>query len=118
MITKQEFFKAITEHQQFNDAVERMSKNIGGNNCPLYLFETDWCMAEENLFNIFLESHFTEEAVDTIYWWLYDDVDKVIYISIEKDLFTEETEDIIPVRTLGQLWSFLEREPKLYFKNV
>lgn len=116
MITKQEFFKAITEHQQFNDAVERMSKNIGGNDCPLYLFETDWCTAEGNLFDIFLKSHFTEEAVDTIYWWLYEDVDKVIFITHEADIFNEETEETIPVRTIGQLWSFFEREPDVYFK--
>lgn len=116
MITKQEFFKAITKHQQFTDAVERMSKNIGGNDCPLYLFETDWCTAEGNLFDIFLESHFTEEAVDTIYWWLYEDVDKVIFITREADIFNEETEETIPVRTIGQLWSFFEREPDVYFK--
>ena len=113
MITKQEFFKAISEHQQFNDAVERMSNSMGPS---VYLFETDWCKAEGNLFDIFLKSHFTDEAVDTIYWWLYEDVDKVIYINSEKDLFKEETEEIIAVRTLGQLWSFFEREPDVYFK--
>lgn len=113
MITKQEFFKAISEHQQFNDAVERMSNGIGQS---VYLFETDWCRAEGNLFDIFLKSHFTDDAVDTIYWWLYEDVDKVIYINSEKDLFKEETEEIIAVRTLGQLWSFFEREPDVYFK--
>lgn len=113
MITKQEFFKAISEHQQFNDAVERMSNGIGQS---VYLFETDWCRAEGNLFDIFLKSHFTDDAVDTIYWWLYEDVDKVIYINSEKDLFKEETKEIIAVRTLGQLWSFFEREPDVYFK--
>jgi len=113
MITKQEFFKAISEHQQFNDAIERISNSIGSS---VYLFETDWCIAEGNLFDIFLKSHFTDDAVDTIYWWLYEDVDKVIYINSEKDLFKEETEEIIAVRTLGQLWSFFEREPDVYFK--
>lgn len=113
MITKQEFFKAISEHQQFNDAIERMSNGIGQS---VYLFETDWCKAEGNLFDAFLKSHFTDDAVDTIYWWLYEDVDKVIYINSEKDLFKEETEETIPVRTLGQLWSFFEREPDVYFK--
>lgn len=113
MITKQEFFKAISEHQQFNDAIERMSNGIGQS---VYLFETDWCRAEGNLFDIFLKSHFTDDAVDTIYWWLYEDVDKVIYINSEKDLFKEETKEIIAVRTLGQLWSFFEREPDVYFK--
>lgn len=113
MITKQEFFKAISEHQQFRDAIERISNSIGQS---VYLFETDWCIAEDNLFDIFLKSHFTDEAVDTIYWWLYEDVDKVIYINSEKDLFREETEEIIAVRTLGQLWNFFEREPDVYFK--
>lgn len=113
MITKQEFFKAISEHQQFNDAVERMSNGIGQS---VYLFETDWCKAEGNLFDTFLKSHFTDDAIDTIYWWLYEDVDKVIYINSEKDLFKEETEEIIAVRTLGQLWNFFMREPDVYFK--
>ena len=39
MITKQEFFKAISEHQQFNDAVERMSNSMGPS---VYLFELDY----------------------------------------------------------------------------
>lgn len=117
MITKELFFKAITAHQKFSDAVERMSNSIAGNGHTVYLYDSDWSDAEGELFDLFLNSHFTDEAVDTIYWWLYESVDKVIYVTLEEDMFRKESEEAVPVRTMGQLWNFFEREPEVYFKN-
>lgn len=118
MITKQEFFNVISAHLKFNEAVERMEESFCGKKYTVNLHESDWVEAENKIFKTFLESYFTEEALDDIYWWLYEDVDKVFYVPIEGDLFNEKTEEVVPVRTLGQLWSFFERNPETYFKNV
>lgn len=118
MIIKEEFFKALSEHQKFNDAVDRISKSISGDGYSVYLYETDWANAEGNIFDLFLKSNFTEDAIDIIYWWLYEDVDKIIYKNIEKDLFRKESEESISVETAEQLWDFFKAEPELYFKDV
>ena len=118
MISKNEFFKAIETHQKFEDAIERISNAISGDGRTVFIYDSDWVEAEGKLLDIFLSSHFTEEGVDTIYWWLYESVDKVIYVTEEADMFREETEEAVPVRTIGQLWNFFEREPEVYFKNV
>ena len=118
MITVQEFFNVITAHQKFEEAVDRLDEAINGNHSTGSLYESDWVMAENEIFDSFLSSHFTEEGCDNIYWWLYEDVDKVFYITTEEDLFNERNEEVVPVRTLGQLWSLFERNPKDYFKNV
>ena len=116
MITKEEFFKAVETHQKFEEAIERVANSISGDNHSVYLYESDWYEAEGKLFDLFLKSHFTDEACDDIYWWLYEGVDKVFYVTTEADIFNEEKEEIVPVRTLGQLWNFFEREPEVYFK--
>lgn len=118
MISKNDFFKAIETHQEFEEAIERLSSAIAGNNRSVFIYDADWVDAEGRLFDILLNSNFTEEGVDTIYWWLYESVDKVIYVTEEADMFREETEKAVPVRTIGQLWSFFEREPEIYFKNA
>ena len=111
---KLEDFKHLIDHKiKFDNDLELIERLTG-----IRLIDSNLITDSYNMFDAAIALSFTEEGQDLVFWWLYEDVDKVIYINIEKDLFTEETEDIIPVRTPGQLWSFFEREPKLYFKNV
>ena len=119
MISKELFLKTISVYQSFSDRMEKISDFVFGKNSSLNLCECDWYEQVDSLFDCFLQSHFTDDAIDTIYWWLFEDVDKVIYINKERDIFNkDEIKEEVPVRTLGQLYDFFMREPEAYFLNV
>lgn len=108
MITKIQFITLISSQQKFTESLNRIDKAISGLKYPSFIFECDWYNIESDIFNMCLNAYLTDEGVDTVHWWLYEDVDKIIYTD----------EKSIPVRTLGQLWEFFNMEPKVYFKSV
>ena len=117
MITKKELYDFITKYQVFSDAVDRMEEAISGKKFRCNLFETDWYDAVGCMLDIFLDSHFTEDGCNLITWWLWEDVDKIIYETVDPDLFNGETEIEYNIESFDNLWNYMIKHKKDYFKN-
>lgn len=118
MINKEEFIDFIKNYQNFVDKISKFDMSITGKSYPSILYETDWYKSVDDMLDIFLFSHFTDEGFDLICWWLFENVDKIVYIKKEKDIFNEEEEIKYDLNKLEDLWNFLLMDSKIYFKNV
>lgn len=90
------FSKGIKQHQDFNTYLNKL-KDSG-----LDLFETDLIEKAYAIFDTWIESILNEEGQDLIYWWLFEDVDKIIYEDGKDDISVEKLEDLYTyMSTLG-----------------
>ena len=117
MITKEEFINFIKEFQQFEKAIDRLEEAISGKKYGCNLFESDWYQAVDKMFNTFVESHFTENGCDLIFWWVFEDVDHIITHDIGPNLFGD-TEITYDVNNIEDFWNYLLIYKEDYFKNV
>ena len=92
------FVKQIQLIQQLNIKTDQL-KDIGINiiESPLYDIPA-------KLFDNFIETVCTDDGVDLVFWWLYEDVDKVICEHIG-----EAEEQKISLDTVYQLYEYLEK---------
>lgn len=118
MITKEEFVKYISLYQKFNESVERLERSITGRNDMYFIYETDWCEAVGKMLDIFLESHFTEDGQDLITWWLFEDVEHIIEQTVDPDLFHGKSEIEYNVEEIWDLWDYMVKYKKDYFKDA
>ena len=93
MITFEEFKNQIELKRQFDEKLEELQKVLNSRD----LFEIDLVQISYEFFDNYIYSHFDEDGVDLIFWWLYESVPKVIY--------TDETE--YNVEDLQDLWDYL-----------
>ena len=116
MITKKEFFRFIDNFQFFRESIKHLEDAFGG---YCYLWESDLVMKPEEMLDVFLNSHFTEEGVDWVYYWLYEDIDdKVVTVEVEGDMFRDPGIVEYHINSLTELWDFLLTDKELYFKNA
>ena len=88
MLTFEKFEKVIKLKQQFDQHLNDAERVLGGN-----LIETHLVQDSEFIFDAFIDSHFTDEGSDLVYWWLYESVPKKIWDSnVEYDV--EELKDL------------------------
>lgn len=101
--------------KEFKEAVDSVSK-INDFNDEFYnlhkidISETDAIQEGWRLFDIFIESHFTDEGSDLIFWWMYEDVPKIIYQDTIFGKVETNIEDI------EDLWKYLISDKEVYFK--
>jgi hypothetical protein len=93
MITFQEFKAQIDLKHQFDKKLEELEKVLNSRD----LFEIDLVQISYEFFDNYIRSHFDDDGIDLIFWWLYESVPKVIY--------TDETE--YNVEDLQDLWKYL-----------
>lgn len=93
MITFEEFKNQIELKRQFDKKLEELEKVLNSRD----LFEIDLVQISYKFFDNYIYSHFDDDGVDLIFWWLYESVPKVIYI--------DETE--YNVEDLQDLWKYL-----------
>lgn len=119
MINKEEFIKFIQSYIEFQESIDNFDKAITGKNYPTILFETKWYEAVGMMLDTFLDSHFTDEGEDWIFYWLWEDVeDKKVVVTRPKDMFNEEKKLEYHLNSIDELWNFLLTDTKQYFKNV
>jgi hypothetical protein len=75
---KENFVKEIELMKAFNDKVDLLSDNLNIN-----IIESDFYSIPAQLFDNFIESVCTEDGAELVFWWMYEDVEKVIYESDE-----------------------------------
>ena len=110
MLTKELFIEAINNYNKFTEAIERISDAISGKDYSCNLFESDWYNAVYHLVDCFLKSHFTLEGADLIYWWIFEDVDKIITIEDENGDKTD-----MDITTIDSLWDYMVSFKHDYF---
>ena len=96
--------------------MNRIEEAISGTKYGCNLFECTWYQDVGEMLDLFLASHFTDDGQDLVSWWLFEDVDKVIYEKTKPDLFdSNEGEIEISVKTLDELWDYMFKHKEDYF---
>lgn len=109
MISKEDFIKYLDSWQEFESKICEIESVL-----QVDLYESDLYGNAFDMLSQFLHLNFTDDAVDTIGWYLWEDVDKVIYIT--EDLFEESRK--VYLNSLSNLYDFFMTDLKFYFKNV
>lgn len=90
MITKEQFVKLISDKQAQNKRLETLVSVFSSN-----ILDCDLIEYENLLFETMLKFLFKSEAVDDIYWWLYEkSPDLKILDKDGKEMPTETIEDL------------------------
>lgn len=92
MITKEEFVKIIENDRTYHDIVNKIEE------CGISFYESDLDSCYNYLFDFVLQKYFNEDGIDLIYWWMYEDVDKVI---------TNEDNSTIELNSIEDLYDYL-----------
>ena len=104
MISKENFIKYISEFQTFEKAIDRIGEAITGSKYTCNLWDSDWYISIGKMFDIFLDTHFTEKGVDWVSYYVFEDIeDKVVTVKQEKDIFNEEKEIKYHLNSLEEL---------------
>lgn len=82
--------------QSFNDKIDQFIE-LGMN-----LVETPLFDIPAKMFDNFIDSVCTEEGSDLVFWWLYEDVDKVIY-------GLSNNEENFSLDTIDQLYDYMDK---------
>ena len=93
---KENFVKAIELMKALNDKVDLLSDNLNIN-----IIESDFYSIPAQLFDNFIESVCTEDGAELVFWWMYEDVEKVIY---ESD---ESSEKVYHLNTVDDLFNYM-----------
>lgn len=104
MIKKDEFVNLVKLMQKFNNFMQELL------NEGLNLYDSRVYDLPAQIFDGFLESHFTEHGSDLVFWMMYETAPKVIYE--EDDNGRVEYE----VDTPEKLYDYMLRDTKSYFK--
>ena len=81
--------------------------------------DCDWIDEVNKLLEAAIYSHFTEEGVDWIFYYLYELIeDKKVTVTKSADLFDKEQKIEYHLNSIDELWDFLLTDKKLYFKNA
>lgn len=91
--------------QKFDEYIDSIAHKL-----KIELYETPLFEYPSNMFDNFIYSHFTEEGSDLIFWWMYEDVPKIIY----QDTIFGEVETNI--EDIEDLWKYLISNKEIYFK--
>lgn len=92
------FAKQINLMKSFNHKIDQI-EDFG-----IDLVETPLFDIPAQMFDNFVDSVCTDEGADLVFWWLYEDVDKVICENIG-----EAEEQKISLGTVYQLYEYLEK---------
>lgn len=117
MLSKELFVKFINNYKTFDSAFERIEEAIYGKKYYSNLYEFDFYEAVGGMLDNFLDSHFTLEGSELVSWWLFEDVEKIIYEKAkETEFFDEFKEDKeVSVETIDELWDYMEKHRADYF---
>ncbi len=95
-ITKEQFIKAISQIQNLHSQQDTLNKLIDKLTDGFSVVDIGNYVVEEliNMININLDL----EDKDLLGWWLYEDVEKIIYIDDKP----------VKVETLDELWDYIQ----------
>lgn len=105
MISKKEFVKIIENDRVYHTIIDKIEKY------GISIYESEPHKCYSALLDILLEQFFNSEGIELIYWWLYEDVDKVI---------TNDDDSTIELNSAEDLYDYLVNttETKYVYLNV
>jgi hypothetical protein len=115
MINKEILVKFIQEYKKFSDYVDKIEEMIFGKHHYVTLWETPFCESVGNMYDLFIKSYFTEEGQDLINWFIFEDVEKIIY-EPDDDIYSKEKREI-HLDTIDDLWNYMIENKSLYFNE-
>lgn len=81
--------KEIIElHKHFSNYIDKLS------DLHIEIIDTPIWNDFYELFDKMITSSFNEVQADYIFWWLYEDVDKIIYMEDKEEVDVTELEDL------------------------
>jgi hypothetical protein len=86
MITSENFITNLKAYKEGCDFLRKMD------NYNLDFYETPLSKSSDTMFQAWLDQITNEEGQDLIYWWLFEDVDKIITDN-EVDINVEDIEE-------------------------
>ena len=86
MIESSKFIEYLKSYQSGTTFLEEMD------DAGLDLYETPLTASSDTLFQAWLEQILNEEGQDLVYWWLFEDVDKIITDN-DNEINVEDIED-------------------------
>ena len=92
MISRTKFVEQIEAVQEFNKVIDQLYE------FKIDLVETPLHDLPSRMFDNFINVICTEDGQDLVFWWLYEDVPKVIW----------ENEKEIPISTVDDLYDYLK----------
>lgn len=93
-ISRDRFTQSIREIQTFNKNLEDLETILGTELIESPIFN-NVALITDSLVNAM--SNYNEATIDLINWWLYEDVDKIIY----------EDDKEISVKTIDELYNYM-----------
>lgn len=87
-MTYQLFSKGIKNYQDFNTYLDNL-RDTGFD-----IFDTALIENAHSVFDTWIESILNEEGQDLVYWWLFEDVEKVLYEDGKDNISVEKLEDL------------------------
>ena len=86
---KEEFIKGITSYKNGIDYMEALDVDFS-----IDLFESSLANSSDTLFDLWLKCILkNDEAIDLVYWWLFETVDKIIYGDNDEVIATLDNEE-------------------------
>lgn len=104
-IPKEKFIEIITDHKENSSCLDKLHEacfDICGTKIVEY---------GNKMFESVIESYFTPEGVDWIFWWLYE----LSFLSDDAPPATDEKGNPIPFDTVEDLWNFVKKYRKVMF---
>lgn len=101
-INKEDFFKFIELNKKQQEGLSTL------NNIGFQIWESDIIEYGNIMFDALINSVFTEEGVDWIYWWLYE----LPLLDGHEPKATDEYGNPIPVDTIEDLWNIIKEHIK------
>lgn len=99
-MNKESFIKLIEGYQKWDNRIEEVGKVFN-----TFIWEADWIQYTSELFDTYLNEVFTEEALNTINWWMFEKAGR-------SDMKMWEDGKEIPTETIEDLWNIVKTEMK------
>lgn len=118
MLSKETFINYIDLVKELFDRIDKLSDDVSlmlySKKYNVNLFDSDWWTTTDKIINVFFTENFTDDGIDWINYFLYEDIQDKRAI-VKGDIFEGEIE--YPLTTVEELWNFLCSNKALYFKN-
>lgn len=92
MISKEKFIEVIENDITYHNIIDKFEEH------GISFYESDLHKCYYSLFDLLLGESFNSDGIDLIYWWMYEDVDKVI---------TNEDDSTIELNSAEDLYDYL-----------
>ena len=115
MISKEIFVKAIESYQKFQEGIDRLTHAITGNTSSFDgLYDSDWVLAVDTMFDCFLQNNLTDSGIDLTYAYLFENC-REFWVNVQEDLFNKEKQEHYSFDTLEELYDVMLKFKSDYF---